>query len=122
MSGAVSVWTSFTRFGLHQRQGTPGTRPGITETAPNLNGRWKEDCLCVSDPTKQGASPVLSGARTVDNQNSLTILHIGLRAGCGAWPQQGFDQKLNSDEAYTSHTHPFTVKGPFLNARGLWLV
>eukprot|EP00983_Pelagomonas_calceolata_P011420 368057-Pelagomonas_calceolata.AAC.1 len=36
--GRHSVWTSFTRFGLHQRQNTPGTRPGITETAPNLNG------------------------------------------------------------------------------------
>eukprot|EP00983_Pelagomonas_calceolata_P088308 1157178-Pelagomonas_calceolata.AAC.4 len=40
--GRHSVWTSFTRLGLHQRQGTPGTRPGITETAPNLNGRWNE--------------------------------------------------------------------------------
>eukprot|EP00983_Pelagomonas_calceolata_P121420 1160800-Pelagomonas_calceolata.AAC.5 len=27
-------------FTLHQGQGTPGTRPGITEIAPNLNGRW----------------------------------------------------------------------------------
>eukprot|EP00983_Pelagomonas_calceolata_P104210 1158999-Pelagomonas_calceolata.AAC.2 len=38
--GRQSVWTSFTRLGLHQRQGTPSTRPGITKTAPNLNGRW----------------------------------------------------------------------------------
>eukprot|EP00983_Pelagomonas_calceolata_P001824 61320-Pelagomonas_calceolata.AAC.1 len=36
--GRHSVRTSFTRSGLHQRQGTSGTRPGITETVPNLNG------------------------------------------------------------------------------------
>eukprot|EP00983_Pelagomonas_calceolata_P042918 1138708-Pelagomonas_calceolata.AAC.2 len=30
--------TSYTSLALYQGQGTPGTRPGITETAPNLNG------------------------------------------------------------------------------------
>ena len=36
------VWTSFTRLALHQGQGTPGTRPGITETEPNLNGKVEQ--------------------------------------------------------------------------------
>eukprot|EP00983_Pelagomonas_calceolata_P078812 1154388-Pelagomonas_calceolata.AAC.1 len=38
--GRHSIRTSFTRLALHQGKGTPGTRPGITETAPELNGRW----------------------------------------------------------------------------------
>eukprot|EP00983_Pelagomonas_calceolata_P066677 1149155-Pelagomonas_calceolata.AAC.1 len=38
--GRHRVRTSFTRIALHQGQGAPGTRPGIAETAPNLNGRW----------------------------------------------------------------------------------
>eukprot|EP00983_Pelagomonas_calceolata_P074801 1152702-Pelagomonas_calceolata.AAC.2 len=27
-------------------EGTPGTRPGMTETAPNLNGRWNRRYKC----------------------------------------------------------------------------
>eukprot|EP00983_Pelagomonas_calceolata_P039598 1137241-Pelagomonas_calceolata.AAC.3 len=38
--GRHSIWTSFTRLGLHHGQDTPGTKLGIAETAPNLNGRW----------------------------------------------------------------------------------
>eukprot|EP00983_Pelagomonas_calceolata_P085598 1156597-Pelagomonas_calceolata.AAC.1 len=38
---------------LHQRQGTPGTRPGITETAPNLNGRWNRRLNKREHPMKK---------------------------------------------------------------------
>eukprot|EP00983_Pelagomonas_calceolata_P076779 1153562-Pelagomonas_calceolata.AAC.1 len=49
--GRHSVWTSFTR--LHQRRGTPGTRPGIKETAPDLNGRWNRRSNKREHPTKE---------------------------------------------------------------------
>eukprot|EP00983_Pelagomonas_calceolata_P069243 1150296-Pelagomonas_calceolata.AAC.2 len=43
-SGLVMLrhrYCTFTVFGAGDTgQGTPGTRPGITETAPKLNGRW----------------------------------------------------------------------------------